>query len=91
MKKPCKCCEMGSYECQVPMPINGRRQEIDLCVADMVAAMNAANIITDASCCGHGYLPPTIITEKDEWWVKLTREQAIEVCEKYKDMHYEEN
>jgi len=23
IKKPKKCCAMGSYECQVPMPING--------------------------------------------------------------------
>ena len=53
MKKPDTCCEVGSYECQVPMPINSRRQDIDFCIADIVAALNAANIITVASCCGH--------------------------------------
>lgn len=36
------------------MPIAGRRQDIDYCVADLVAALNAANIRTVASCCGHG-------------------------------------
>jgi len=36
------------------MPIGGRRCEIDLCIADIVAALNAANIKTVASCCGHG-------------------------------------
>ena len=54
MKKPDKCCPMGSYECQIPMPIKGRRREIDFCIADIVAALNAANIITVCSCCGHG-------------------------------------
>jgi len=54
MKRPEKCCEIGTYECQVPMAINGRRVDIDFCIADIVAALNAANIVTVASCCGHG-------------------------------------
>jgi hypothetical protein len=36
------------------MPLNGRMQGIDYCIADIVAALNAANITTVASCCGHG-------------------------------------
>jgi hypothetical protein len=36
------------------MAIHGRRVDIDLCIADIVAALNAANIETVASCCGHG-------------------------------------
>lgn len=48
-----ECCDVGTYKCQVPMPINGRIQGIDFCIADIVAALNAANIITVASCCGH--------------------------------------
>ena len=63
MKKPDKCCEVGSYDCQVPMPIKGRRQDIDLCIADIVAALNAANIITVGSCCGHGVMKVSIILE----------------------------
>ena len=51
---PKKCCDMGSYECQVPMAIHGRRRDIDICIADIVAALNAANIKTVWSCCGHG-------------------------------------
>jgi hypothetical protein len=35
------------------MPINGRRQDIDFCIADIVASLNAAGINTLASCCGH--------------------------------------
>ena len=52
--KPSICCEVGSYDCQIPMPLNGRRQDIDFCIADIVTALNAANIKTIASCCGHG-------------------------------------
>jgi hypothetical protein len=51
--KPQKCCDFGEYECQVPMAINGRRYDIDLCIADIVACLNAGNIKTVASCCGH--------------------------------------
>lgn len=48
------CTPVGEYLCQVPMPLNGRVQGIDFCIADIVAALNAANIKTVASCCGHG-------------------------------------
>ncbi len=54
IKRPKECCALGTYECSIPMPINGRRQDIDLCIADIIAALNAANILTVASCCGHG-------------------------------------
>ena len=58
-----KCCDIGTYECQVPMPINRRKQDIDICIADIVAALNAANIITTASYCGHGEIDGAIILE----------------------------
>jgi hypothetical protein len=45
------------------MPIRGRRQDIDFCIADIVAALNAANIITIASCCGHGEMSANIMLE----------------------------
>ena len=48
------CCKLGTYSCQIPMPIGGRVQGIDGCISDIVAALNAANITTVASCCGHG-------------------------------------
>ena len=48
------CTPMGEYRCQVPMPIGGRLCGIDYCIADIVAALNAANIRTVMSCCGHG-------------------------------------
>lgn len=54
MQKPDKCTPVGEYKCQVPMPLNGRVQDIDFCIADIVSALNAANIKTLASCCGHG-------------------------------------
>lgn len=58
-----QCCEMGTYECQVPMPIKKRREDIDFCIADIVAALNAANIVSEASCCGHGHSGATILLE----------------------------
>ncbi len=63
MDKPKQCCGFGTYDCVVPMPIRGRRQDIDLCIADIVAALNAANIITECSCCGHGQIDGSIILE----------------------------
>jgi len=63
MNKPKQCCKMGTYECQIPMPISGRVRYIDLCIADIVAALNAANIKTDSSCCGHGKIDGIISLE----------------------------
>ncbi len=63
MKKPKKCCPCGTYSHTIPMPIRGRLQGVDFCVADIVAALNAANVETLASCCGHGYMPGSIILE----------------------------
>ena len=63
MEKPNNHCAIGTYEHQVPMAIKGRRREIDLCIADIVAALNAANIITEASCCGHGKFMGNILLE----------------------------
>ena len=60
LKKPGKCAEMGTYDCQVPMAIANRVRGIDYCIADIVAALNAANIETVASCCGHGKIEPII-------------------------------
>jgi len=61
--RPTKCCAVGSYGCQVPMPLNGRLQSIDFCLADIVAALNASNIQTVGSCCGHGQMDGSIILE----------------------------
>jgi len=48
------CCDCGSYAHQTPMAVAGRVVWVDYCIADIVAALNAANIRTVASCCGHG-------------------------------------
>jgi len=57
------CRPCGAYECQVPMPLRGRRQDVDLCIADIVAALNAANVQTVASCCGHGEQDGSVMLE----------------------------
>ena len=57
-------CEWQSdWSHQVPMPINGKVRCIDSCIAHIVAALNAANVQTIASCCGHRHRPGSIILE----------------------------
>lgn len=55
---PCQHCDspggVVTFQNQVCMPINGRVRGIDYCIHKLVAALNAANIRTMASCCGHG-------------------------------------
>jgi hypothetical protein len=58
---PSKCTKCGTYNCSIPMPLNGRVHDIDYCVAGLVAALNAGGIATSISCCGHGELPGTIV------------------------------
>ena len=67
LKRPDKCHKPGTYDCCIPMPIRGRVRDIDFCVADLVAALNAANIVTEASCCGHNRMAGTIILEDGRW------------------------
>ena len=45
------------------MPINGRVQCIDHCIHQIVAALNAGGIRTEASCCGHGKMKGNIVLE----------------------------
>lgn len=63
MKRPTECCPCGSYEHTIPTHARGRRVDVDICVADIVAALNAANITTTCSCCGHGKQPGMILFE----------------------------
>ena len=72
---PLECCECGSYGCTIPMPINGRVRGIDYCIADIVAALNAANIKTLASCCGHGKMDADIRLE-DGRIIKIVIEEV---------------
>lgn len=43
-------CRHGTV---VQMPLRGRVQDIDACIAHIVAALNAGGVSTVASCCGH--------------------------------------
>ncbi len=61
--KPSRCCAVGTYGCTVPMPINGRVQGVDVCIADVVAALNAGGVHTVASCCGHGGIAGSVVLE----------------------------
>lgn len=48
---------------QVCMPINGRVRCIDKCIHHIVAALNAGNVRTIESCCGHNLYPGSIFLE----------------------------
>ena len=61
MKKPSKHCKVGTHEHEVCIPISGRIQGVDFCVHDLVSALNASNIPTTMSCCGHGGMAPSVI------------------------------
>jgi hypothetical protein len=69
-----KHCEIGTYEHTIPMPIKGKVKDIDYCIADIVAALNAANITTEASCCGHGRIAGIInLTDGRELIIQLNK------------------
>jgi len=51
-------------------------RDIDRCIVPLVKALNAGGLETAASCCGHGYVPPSVILVDDTWLVVLTREEA---------------
>jgi len=52
-------CEHGDT---VPVVIDGRRHDIDRCIAPYVTALNDAGIKTSISCCGHGEHDGCIMT-----------------------------
>ena len=59
-KKCAPDCEVGVFRHHVTMPLGGRVQCIDQCIAHIVAALNAGGVETIASCCGHGRMPGRI-------------------------------
>jgi len=67
LKRPDKCCELGTYDCCIPIPIRGRVRGVDFCIADLVAALNAANIGTEGSCCGHGDMAGSVVLTDGRW------------------------
>ena len=65
LARPGTCCDCGSYQHTIPMPVGAkcRVEYIDLCVADIVAALTAGNVHTACSCCGHGKRPAMVLLE----------------------------
>lgn len=61
MKKPTECCAIGTHGCLIPM------RGIEYCIVDIVAALNAAHIITEASCCGHEKQLGNVVLEDGRW------------------------
>ena len=60
LKESCEHCLIVNgrekFRRTAAMPLNGRIQGIDFCIHHIVAALNAGNIPTSVSCCGHGYM-----------------------------------
>lgn len=63
IKKPDQCCSIGPYDCTTYMNSKHEVIEVDYCISHIVAALNAANITTIASCCGHGKQDGNILLE----------------------------
>ena len=58
------------------MPLNGRLHSIDYCIAHVVAALNAANIRTVGSCCGHNEQDADILLEDGRHLI-IPKTQAV--------------
>jgi hypothetical protein len=72
------------------MPIRGRVRGIDPCIAHIVAALNAANVTTVASCCGHGHRPGIISLEDGrELIVAQSRDESERLTAGYPDINGE--
>jgi len=72
-----RCDEIGgkkTFQNQVSMPIKGTVRYIDHCIHPIIAALNAANIFTVASCCGHG-TGPGIVSLEDGRVLGVFRDQ----------------
>jgi len=83
MIKPKECCDCGSYEHCIPMSVNNKVVYIDLCVARLVAALEAGGLQPVASCCGHGKVLPSVLLNDDTCLIVMNREQGNEVIKKY--------
>ena len=66
---------------QVCIPLNGRVQCIDYCIHHLVSALNAANIPTVASCCGHGEMPGYIYLEDGRVLVIFSSPEEARMCD----------
>ena len=88
-KAPCQYCDSPggkkTYENQVCMPLNGRLQCIDHCIHKIVAALNAGNVLTFASCCGHKKIPGNIIL--DDGRVLIILPNTPESMQEWKKIH----
>ena len=61
-------CEsyFGDYKCHVETSLKdskGRPIYVDKCIKDAVEKLNSNGIKTSASCCGHGIVPPSIVSD----------------------------
>ena len=66
-----KCCGVGEYKCSkiltIPDKMKGEYTKIqfcDKCIYDEIQGLLNAGVITEASCCGHNEIKPTVVTDE---------------------------
>lgn len=78
----CDYCDVPhtdkTYKNQARMPINGRVCAIDFCIHQIVAALNAGGIQTEASCCGHGTMKGCITLADGRSLIIIPTPESIE-------------
>jgi len=81
LSKDVPCVPCGSYEHCVLMPIGSRVRSIDICVSDIVAALNCATSTkTIASCCGHGKRFGSVLLEDGRQLLVCNQKEYEKVC-----------
>lgn len=79
----CKFCDscggVKTYAHQAALPLRGRVQGIDWCIHHIVAALNAGNVTTVASCCGHKKMHGRIDLEDGRVLIVVDKNKADEI------------
>ena len=73
----------ATYRGQVCMPLGGKVQCIDHCIHQIVAALNAGNVRTVGSCCGHGKAHGNIMLEDGRVLIILPKTPAT--CDEWRE------
>lgn len=80
-------CEHGNT---IYMPVKGRVVNIDSCIHQIVAALNAGGLLTEACCCGHGKYHGNIILSDGRFLNIYKDRHSWELAEKILSKNIEE-
>jgi len=69
----------------------GRKHDIDLCIADIIEAINNhPNLRTESSCCGHGVAKGSVICANkndDYFFIEIDLHTPLKTWETYRPLH----